>query len=118
VRVFAFGLVLLGLCVFAWGLRYKLSLYAPPHSIAHRMPAAKLLIGKDRLELPAIRPSRDADFTAPLALTVLVAAFAGVIPAKFKPGWGAWALRLPDRALILRCVRNGAAFVRPPPFIR
>jgi hypothetical protein len=38
-------LVLVGLafCVFTWGLQYKLSLYDAPHSISHRMPAAKLL---------------------------------------------------------------------------
>jgi hypothetical protein len=33
----------LGLAVFAWGLQYKLSLYDPPHSVAHQMPEAKLL---------------------------------------------------------------------------
>ncbi len=46
-RGLAFGLVVLGFCVFGWGLRYKLSLYDPPHSVNHRMPAAKLLCSKE-----------------------------------------------------------------------
>jgi hypothetical protein len=29
--------------VFVWGLQYKLSLYDPPQSITHKIPAAKLL---------------------------------------------------------------------------
>jgi hypothetical protein len=34
--------------VFAWGLKYKLSLYDPPQSISHSMPAAKLLSDNER----------------------------------------------------------------------
>ena len=33
----------LALCVFSWGLQYKLSLYDPPQSISHKIPTAKLL---------------------------------------------------------------------------
>jgi hypothetical protein len=33
----------LALCVFAWGVQYKLSLYDPPQSASHQMPQAKLL---------------------------------------------------------------------------
>ncbi len=32
----------LAVCVFTWGLQYKLSLYDPPHSISHRVAQAKL----------------------------------------------------------------------------
>jgi hypothetical protein len=39
----AAGLMGLGLCVFLWGLQYKLSLYDPPQSISHKIPTAKLL---------------------------------------------------------------------------
>jgi hypothetical protein len=33
----------LALCVFAWGLQYKLSLYDPPQAASHQIPTAKLL---------------------------------------------------------------------------
>ena len=33
----------LALCVFAWGLQYKLSLYDPPQAASHQVPQAKLL---------------------------------------------------------------------------
>jgi hypothetical protein len=55
-RVFGLGLAVLGLCVFAWGLKYKLSLYDPPRAISHHMPAAKLLTGNERRALPVVDP--------------------------------------------------------------
>ena len=33
----------LAICVFTWGLRYKLSLYDPPQAVSHAIPKAKLL---------------------------------------------------------------------------
>jgi hypothetical protein len=33
----------LAVCVFAWGLQYKLSLYDPPQASSHQVPQAKLL---------------------------------------------------------------------------
>jgi hypothetical protein len=41
----------LALSVFAWGLKYKLSLYDPPQAQSHSMPEAKLL---SKNELPSI----------------------------------------------------------------
>lgn len=38
-----FGLLGLALCVFTWGLQYKLSLYDPPQATSHEIPSAKLL---------------------------------------------------------------------------
>lgn len=35
--------VALALCVFTWGLQYKLSLYDPPQAASHQIPTAKLL---------------------------------------------------------------------------
>lgn len=42
-RRLTFAFLSLALCVFAWGLQYKLSLYDPPQATSHRMPHAKLL---------------------------------------------------------------------------
>jgi hypothetical protein len=33
----------LAICVFTWGLQYKLSLYDPPQATSHQVPQAKLL---------------------------------------------------------------------------
>jgi len=40
---FTFVFLGLAICVFTWGLQYKLSLYDPPHSTSHQIPEAKLL---------------------------------------------------------------------------
>ena len=40
---FTFVFLGLAVCVFTWGLQYKLSLYDPPHSTSHQIPEAKLL---------------------------------------------------------------------------
>jgi hypothetical protein len=42
-RMGTLGFLALACCVFAWGLQYKLSLYEPPQSATHQIPAAKLL---------------------------------------------------------------------------
>lgn len=33
----------LAICVFSWGLQYKLSLYDPPQAASHQIPSAKLI---------------------------------------------------------------------------
>jgi hypothetical protein len=33
----------LAVCIFLWGLQYKLSLYDPPQAASHQVPIAKLL---------------------------------------------------------------------------
>jgi hypothetical protein len=38
----------LALCVFTWGVQYKLSLYDPPQAVSHQMPQAKLLSREQR----------------------------------------------------------------------
>ena len=38
----------LALSLFFWGMQYKLSLYDPPESISHSIPAAKLLSGSEK----------------------------------------------------------------------
>lgn len=117
-RMFAFGFVLLGMCVFAWGLKYKLSLYDPPHSMSQHMPAAKLLAGKEQIALPAVdfqtAPAPGVALALiPFALTFLVLTGVGI-----RPGMGgrrqlqAAARRTSERAVI------AAYFIRPPPRIR
>jgi hypothetical protein len=116
--VFAFGLVLLGICVFAWGLKYKLSLYDPPHAISHHMPAAKLLAGKECVVLPPVDLRQAPNPDAPLALTGLPLAFMALMGAKIYPNFLGWrqlgdpVWRTPERVLVR------AHFTRPPPRLR
>jgi len=116
VRLLAFALVALGVCVFVWGLKYKLSLYDPPHAPSHRIPAAKLLSGKEHSAVPVIQLRRAEMPHPPLALNTLALAFVVLLGARL---WsqtlrGRPALRyarlVPQRG-ILR-----TNFTRPPPF--
>jgi hypothetical protein len=102
-RVLAFGLVMLGVCVFAWGLRYKLSLYDAPHAIGRHMPEAKLLTGKERSTIPVIDLRRASSPDRSLALAGLTLVFFGLMGAKLFPGFSA-------RMLLLR-----ASLITPPP---
>ena len=69
----------LGMCVFTWGLQYKLSLYYPPHSSFHQVPEAKLLSKNEQpriaLDLPSERLKKTADNIQQLSLTALMLAW-------------------------------------------
>jgi hypothetical protein len=115
VRVFSFALVLLGMCVFAWGLKYKLSLYDPPHSISHHMPAAKLLAGKEQIALPAVDLRTAPAPGAPLALVPFALAFLALMGVGLQPGMaGSRLLLAPARRTTERADLR-AHFTRPPP---
>jgi hypothetical protein len=117
-RLFGLGLVILGLCVFAWGLRYKLSLYDSPHSISRHMPAAKLLTGKERstVSAAAVRPVTSPD--APLALTTLALAFFILMCARLFPAFANWAPGLMAARIVPGRSALAAHFTRPPPYLR
>ncbi|HKR25792.1 MAG TPA: hypothetical protein VJS11_00010 [Acidobacteriaceae bacterium] len=111
------GLVLLGFCVFAWGLRYKLSLYDPPHSVTRHMPEAKLVAGKERTAVPAVNLRQAQDHTLPVALSGLALLFLILRMPRFQPGSAGF------RDLVPLPPAAASAFspplaVRPPPFVR
>lgn len=114
-RALAFGLVLLGICVFAWGLRYKLSLYDPPHSAAHHMPAAKLLTGKERVEVPVLEQYSSPNAAGPAILLTFTLAFAFLrnagrfSAASWMAAWLAPVALTPLRVVPPSC------WTRPPP---
>jgi hypothetical protein len=114
-RALACALVFLGICVFAWGLRYKLSLYDPPHSVSHRMPAAKLLTGRERTLVPPLNLYRDAGSAGPTILVALTLAFVFLRSALLFPRFSPWAnwlqpVQLPRSRQIL-----ASSWTRPPP---
>jgi hypothetical protein len=115
-RALAFGLMLLGLCVFAWGLKYKLSLYDPPRALSHQMPAAKLLSGKERSFIPFVAVPRPANSVVPIALSTLALAFLEFTAAGFPASFGSLALRPSRHRIMPVYLRSAPAFVRPPPF--
>jgi hypothetical protein len=116
-RTLALALAFLGLCVFAWGLKYKLSLYDPPHSISHHMPAAKLLSGKERRALPLVdSPAVASSGMMVFFTSLLFAAF--FLKGRTIPGQSCWFLLSSPRTAMPVCVRSAPAFSRPPPRTR
>ena len=116
-HILGFALVLLGFCVFAWGLRYKLSLYDPPHSVSRHMPEAKLVAGKERSPVPAVNLRHAEDRVLPLALSGLALVLLCLRMPRFQPGSAGFLDLIPLR------LRAAGAFspphaVRPPPFVR
>jgi hypothetical protein len=117
-RAQAFGLMLLGVCVFAWGLKYKLSLYDPPRAVSHHMPAAKLLSGKERSSVPFVAVPRPANSTARIALGTLALAFLACAAGRLSAGFYSSPLACSSRHLAPASVRSAPTFIRPPPFRR
>ena len=68
----------LAVCVFAWGLQYKLSLYDPPRAASHQIPEAKLLSRDEQssaAESPLVirtKTSTSVIYTAPTAVFLIL----------------------------------------------
>jgi hypothetical protein len=118
VRALAIGLTLLGLCVFAWGLKYKLSLYDPPRAASHQMPAAKLLSSKERDSAP------NAAAQGPINPIVRLAGMLGLVllacaAAPFSlQSFGSLRLAFCAQHCIPSIRLSSPSFVRPPPPLR
>lgn len=109
----------LAVCVFAWGLQYRLSLYDPPQAASHRIPQAKLLSRNERsgiAESPLVartKTSTRVSYTVPTAvfffllldLSILNPQASGQRKQRTS---GVWRLR---RGLF------NIFFVRPPPIL-
>jgi len=106
------------MCVFAWGLQYKLSLYDPPGANAHRMAAAKLLTGNERRGLPAadLRPASSLPapaFAAAFVFSILLLRHPRIVPA-----FGSGVLLAVRRRAVPVPALGSAIFIRPPPCFR
>ena len=114
---FSIAFVALMVSVFSWGLGYKLSLYDPPQSSSHLMPAAKLLSKSERtvsekdavldsIAIPPV-PTRGVLLlwaVLPLAIHVLEALACSVCEPEHNRSWHL--RRLPGL---------NSFFFRPPP---
>lgn len=104
--------------VFAWGVQYKVSLYAGPHSAIRHMVKAKLLTNDK--ETPAAESSAfgastplvPVEFPLELSLTL----FLGLALKQQYPS-PVWEWRAQERSRQLCCgAKLNAIFYRPPPF--
>jgi hypothetical protein len=107
----------LAVCVFAWGLQYKLSLYDSPQTDSHKISQAKLLSRNEQsgnaenpLEVGA-RTSTSVSSTVPVAVFFFLLLAASLLNPQAsrqreQPTNHSWHLR---RGLL------NIFFVRPPP---
>jgi hypothetical protein len=113
----SFVFVGLAICVFSWGLQYKLSLYYPKHSTYHQLPEAKLLSKNEQpaategLLMTSAKPVHDIVRGGLFTLTVFVWVL-GLLPISGATPTG------PERTrpwLQSLSVSLTAFFFRPPP---
>jgi hypothetical protein len=116
----SFVLVSMAVLIFAWGLQYKLSLYAQPNSISRHMVHAKLASNdKQVAALESMVASRQAD-PAPVnpalmpAGTLVSVLLLAALLAPFLPSSFMLTAEDPRRAPWCACFN--AFFFRPPPF--
>ncbi|TCK73798.1 hypothetical protein C7378_1412 [Acidipila rosea] len=106
--------ILLGVTVFFWGLRYKLSLYDPPQASSHHMTAAKLLTDRERDKAPSVQrpeshpPVPEIPAQSFVALLSLIATIAMMV--RFR-NWQASESLVPQKSYL----RVTPLFHRPPP---
>ena len=118
-RFVILGSLGLSICLFAWGLQYKLSLYDPAQATSHLVPQAKLL---SRNEQPAttggpliIRTKTTTEISYTASTTVLISLlslFSALSPRV--------ANRWRERTSNPRCLDCGLFslfLVRPPPLL-
>ena len=106
----------LALCVFVWGLQYKLSLYDSPKAASHQVPKAKLLskneqstISEESIHTQGKLPAKVLRGVTQPHLLILVAVFILGLPAVRQHQL--WA----NSFCRIRRVNLDAFFVRPPP---
>jgi hypothetical protein len=109
----------LAICVFAWGLEYKLSLYDPPQTASHQIPKAKLL-SRDELSSTAENPLVvRTKTTTSVIYTVSTVVFLILLlaPSVLNAPASGQREQCASRPWHLRRVTLRTSFVRPPPVL-
>lgn len=103
----------LAVSVFAWGLRYKLSLYKAASHTVHHVAAARLLSNRERPADTIVQIER-ATVPAVIVLCVLFASFTGLLlDPRRQSVWLLQRTRDPRGRPDPRVMRR--LFIRPPP---
>jgi hypothetical protein len=109
---FVLSVLALGMAVFTWGLKYKLSLYDAANSPSH-VPVAKLLSNRER-PADVVAQIERAATPSPVLVCVAITFFASlVLDQKRKSRWILQRARNPQRQI--RPQAFGRLFFRPPP---
>jgi hypothetical protein len=109
----------LSICVFAWGLQYKLSLYDPAQATSHQNPQAKLLSRNEQTATTAgprvirTKTSTRVSYTAPT--TVFFALL--VVFCVLSPQLSGQREERASDSWHLRRGQLDFFFVRPPPYL-
>jgi hypothetical protein len=120
IRTFSLLVILatlgLAVCVFAWGLQYKLSLYDPPQAASHKIPQAKLLSGNERSGIAesTLVFRTKTSITVSYAVPPVTLLFLLLALNIFNPAAGQREQRT-SRSWHLRRGLLNTFFVRPPP---
>src|SRR5580698_143139 len=106
----------LALCVFAWGLQYKLSLYDSPRADSHKISQAKLLSrneqsGTENALAVRAKTSTPVDHTVPTAVFFFILLTPGILNRKASRQRKLHT----SHSWHLRCGLLNIFFVRPPP---
>lgn len=108
----------LSLCVFTWGLQYKLSLYNPPQSASRQIPKAKLLSkeeGSDVTQTPLVLRTKTVTtivYTAPATALLFLLLVLRSLVELTSSGLMLAACRQRRRR---SCDYLNILYVRPPP---
>jgi hypothetical protein len=107
----------LAVCVFTWGLQYKLSLYDPPQAHSHQIPQAKLLSKNEQIGTTEsgqgvlTKVSNRVGFPIPTTIFLVLLLALSVFNRKASFQW----MQRTSRVSRLRCGLFNIFFVRPPP---
>jgi hypothetical protein len=111
-------LVTLGMCVFLWGLGYKLSQYDLHQRSIHRVPVAKLMSrdedpnATDSVRLSLVKPASSQQASAYL-FVVFMLSFGSI--AGLKTAWNRQYFELPKPWCLRSLAILSALYLRPPP---
>jgi len=109
----------LAICVFSWGLQYKLSLYDPPQAASHQIPNAKLLSKNEQsraTDSPRVvrtRTSAKVIYAAPTGIFLILM----LVPSIMHLQTAGQRLKRVNGSWHPRRVFLTIPFVRPPPVL-
>jgi hypothetical protein len=109
----------LAVCVFTWGLQYKLSLYDPPQANSHQIPQAKLLSKNERIgttESRRVVPTKISTWIS-FSISTPLFLFLSLAHKALNPQAFFQRMQRTNRVLHLGRGLFNIFFVRPPPIL-